>query len=33
MVVGACLGLAWGFALRAWMVVLALKFGEQPQFT
>ncbi len=32
-VVGACLGLAWGVALRAWMVVLALKFGEQPNFT
>lgn len=33
MVVGACLGLAWAVALRAWMVVLALKFGEQPNFT
>jgi hypothetical protein len=32
-VVGACLGLAWGVALRAWMVVLALNFGEQPKFT
>jgi hypothetical protein len=32
-VVGACLGLAWGLALRAWMVMLALKFGERPKFT
>lgn len=32
-VVGACLGLAWGVALRAWMVMLALKFGEHPKFT
>lgn len=32
-VVGACLGLAWGAALRAWMVILALNFGESPKFT
>lgn len=30
---GAFLGLAWGAALRAWMVVLALEFGDRPQFT
>lgn len=31
--VGAFLGMAWGAALRGWMVLLALNFGEQPQFT
>jgi hypothetical protein len=31
--IGAFLGLAWGAALRAWMVLLALKFGDVPQFT
>lgn len=25
--------LVWGAALRAWMVVLALQFGNQPEFT
>jgi hypothetical protein len=30
---GAILGLAWGAALRAWMALLALKFGERPQVT
>jgi len=30
---GAVLGLAWGAALRGWMVVLALEFGERPHFT
>lgn len=30
---GAVLGFAWGAALRAWMVILALKFGDQPKFT
>jgi len=32
-VVGATLGLAWGVALRAWMALLALEFGDRPQFT
>lgn len=31
--IGAGLGLAWGSALRAWMVVLALNFGETPSFS
>ena len=31
--VGAVLGLGWGAALRGWMVVLALQFGERPHFT
>lgn len=31
--VGTFLGLVWGAALRAWMVVLALQGGEQPHFT
>lgn len=31
--IGAVLGLAWGAALRAWMVVLVLEFGDRPQFT
>jgi hypothetical protein len=31
--IGTVLGFAWGTALRAWMVLLALKFGESPQFT
>jgi hypothetical protein len=31
--IGAFLGIAWGAALRAWMVLLALKFGESPNFT
>lgn len=31
--VGTFLGLAWGASLRAWMVVLALEFGERPHFT
>jgi hypothetical protein len=30
---GAVLGLGWGAALRGWMVVLALQFGERPHFT
>ena len=30
---GAFWGLAWGASLRAWMVVLALEFGDDPQFT
>jgi MFS family permease len=30
---GAFGGLVWGAALRAWMVVLVLQFGEQPHFT
>jgi MFS family permease len=30
---GAFGGLTWGAALRALMVVFALQFGEQPQFT
>jgi hypothetical protein len=30
---GALLGLAWGAALRAWMVVLALEFGDRPHIT
>lgn len=30
---GAFLGLAWGASLRAWMVVLALEFGDYPRFT
>ena len=32
-VVGGFLGLAWGASLRAWMVLLALEFGDRPQFT
>jgi hypothetical protein len=32
-VLGGVLGLAWGSALRSWMVILALDFGEQPRFT
>jgi hypothetical protein len=31
--VGAFLGLAWGAALRAWMVTLALEFGETPSYS
>ena len=31
-VAGAFLGFSWGAALRAWMVLLALEFGDQPQF-
>jgi hypothetical protein len=31
--IGTFLGLAWGASLRAWMVLLALKFGEHAQFT
>jgi MFS family permease len=31
--VGGFLGFTWGAALRTWMVILALKFGEQPKFT
>jgi hypothetical protein len=31
--IGSFLGLAWGASLRAWMALLALKFGERPQFT
>ncbi len=31
--IGAFLGLAWGASLRAWMALLALKFGEHLQFT
>lgn len=30
---GLVLGLAWGAALRAWMVVLAMQFGENPAFS
>ncbi len=30
---GAVLGLAWGAALRGWMVTLALEFGDWPRFT
>ena len=32
-VAGAFLGLAWGAALRAWMTLLALEFGDRPQYT
>lgn len=32
-VIGGLGGLVWGAALRAWMVLLALQFGEQPHFT
>lgn len=32
-VVGAFLGLAWGATLRAWMTLLALVFGDRPQYT
>src|SRR5512139_1713041 len=32
-VAGAFLGLAWGAAMRAWMAMLALEFGERPQFS
>lgn len=32
-IAGAFLGFAWGAALRGWMVLLALNFGERPQFT
>jgi hypothetical protein len=31
--VGAFFGLAWGASLRAWMVILALEFGDYPRFT
>jgi hypothetical protein len=31
--IGTFLGLAWGTSLRAWMALLALRFGERPQFT
>lgn len=31
--VGAFLGLTWGASLRAWMVILALEFGDYPRFT
>lgn len=30
---GALLGLSWAAALRAWMVLLALEFGDQPRVT
>ncbi len=30
---GAFLGLTWAAALRAWMVLLALEFGDWPRFT
>lgn len=33
MLAGAFLGLSWAAALRAWMVLLALEFGDQPRFT
>ncbi len=33
MVIGSLLGLMWAAALRGWMVLLALGFGEQPQLT
>lgn len=32
-VVGTFLGFAWGASLRAWMAVLAVEFGQRPQFT
>ena len=32
-IAGAFLGLSWGAALRAWMALLAITFGESPQFT
>lgn len=32
-IAGALLGFTWGAALRGWMVLLALNFGERPQFT
>jgi hypothetical protein len=31
--IGTFLGLAWGASLRAWMALLALKFGQSPHFT
>lgn len=30
---GAFLGSAWGAGMRAWMVILALEFGDRPNFT
>lgn len=33
MLAGAFLGLTWAAALRAWMVLLALEFGDQPRIT
>lgn len=30
---GAFLGLSWAAGLRAWMVLLALEFGDYPRFT
>lgn len=30
---GSFLGLAWGLSLRAWMTVLAVDFGDWPEFT
>jgi hypothetical protein len=30
---GAFLGFSWAAGLRAWMVLLALEFGDQPRFT
>ena len=33
MLAGAFLGLSWAAGLRAWMVLLALQFGDQPRFT
>jgi hypothetical protein len=32
-VVGTFLGLVWGASLRAWMVLLALEFGDRSRFT
>lgn len=31
--IGAFLGLAWGAALRAWMVTLALELGSPPKYS
>jgi len=33
MLAGAFLGLSWAAGLRAWMVLLALEFGDRPRFT
>lgn len=33
MLAGAFLGFTWAAALRAWMVLLALEFGDSPRFT
>jgi len=32
-IAGGILGAIWGITLRGWMVILALNFGERPQFT